>query len=126
LKAIFVHLSDIHFGQEKDGGTDAENADAKKRLIEDARAEVVKLNGEVLGVIVAGDIAYSGHDDQYALAGQWLAELTDAIGCERTDVQMIPGNHDIDRGRCDRSLPPPLSARDNDANRRFVGDSGRS
>ncbi len=99
MKAVFVHLSDIHFGQEKDGGTNAENADAKKRLIEDARAEVSKLGGKVHGVIVTGDIAYSGKEDEYALAGRWLAELTDAVGCERSDVQMIPGNHDIDRGK---------------------------
>ncbi|WP_164759247.1 metallophosphoesterase [Mesorhizobium sp. M6A.T.Ce.TU.002.03.1.1] len=99
MKAAFVHLSDIHFGQERDGGTNAENADAKKRLIEDARAEVGKLGGKVHGVIVTGDIAYSGNDDEYTLAGQWLADLTDAIGCERSDVQMIPGNHDIDRGK---------------------------
>lgn len=99
LKAVFVHLSDIHFGQERDGGTIVENADAKKRLIEDARAEVGKLGGKVNGVIVTGDIAYSGKEEEYILAGRWLAELTDAIGCDRSDVQMIPGNHDIDQGK---------------------------
>lgn len=99
MKAVFVHLSDIHFGQEKDGGTGAENADAKRRLIEDARAEVSKLDGKVCGVIVTGDIAYSGRAAEYASAAQWLADLTDAIGCERTDVQLVPGNHDIDRAK---------------------------
>lgn len=108
MKAVFVHLSDIHFGQEKDGGTSAENADAKKRLIEDARAEVGKLDGKVHGVIVTGDIAYSGKEEEYALAAEWLAELTDAIGCDRTDVQLVPGNHDIDRKKITNTIDSVL------------------
>lgn len=110
LKAIFVHVSDIHFGQEKDGGASASNDDAKRCLIEDARIEVQKLGAEAAGVIVTGDIAYSAQDDQYATAGQWLAELTDAIGCERTDVQMVPGNHDIDRNVITNTLETVLYA----------------
>ncbi|WP_273163644.1 metallophosphoesterase [Massilia timonae] len=108
MKAVFVHLSDIHFGQEKDGGTNAENTDAKRRLIEDARTEVRKLGGKVQGVIVTGDIAYSAKEDEYALAASWLAELTDAIGCERTDVQLVPGNHDIDRAKITNTIDSVL------------------
>ncbi|KWN65889.1 metallophosphoesterase [Burkholderia stagnalis] len=99
LKAIFVHLSDIHFGQEKNGGDVAVNNDAKRRLIDDARAEVAKLEAKASGVIVTGDIAYSGKEREYRTAAEWLAELTDAIGCERVNVQMVPGNHDIDRDK---------------------------
>lgn len=108
MKAVFVHLSDIHFGQEKDGGTDAENADAKKRLIEDACTEVGRFGGKVQGVIVTGDIAYSAKEKEYALAAAWLADLTDAIGCERTDVQLVPGNHDIDRAKITNSIDSVL------------------
>lgn len=110
MKAIFVHVSDIHFGQEKDGGSSASNADAKRCLIEDARIEVEKLGGKAAGVIVTGDIAYSAQVDQYAAAGQWLAELTDAIRCKRTDVQMVPGNHDIDRNVINNTLETVLFA----------------
>lgn len=103
-----MHLSDIHFGQEKDGGTDTVNADAKMRLIEDARVQVCKPGYTVNGVIVTGDIAFSGQEHQYAMAAQWLAQLTDAIGCDRTDVQMIPGNHDIDRKRITNTIDSVL------------------
>lgn len=108
MKSVFVHLSDIHFGQEKDGGTDAANADAKMRLIEDARVQVSKLGCKANGVIVTGDIAYSGQEHQYAMAAQWLAQLTDAIGCDRTDVQMVPGNHDIDRKKITNTIDSVL------------------
>jgi 3',5'-cyclic AMP phosphodiesterase CpdA len=110
LKTIFVHVSDIHFGQEKDGGLIASNDDAKRCLIEDARTEVRKFGGDAAGVIVTGDIAYSGKDAEYTSAGKWLAELTDAIGCERTDVQMVPGNHDIDRKAITNTLETILFA----------------
>ncbi|PXW28338.1 metallophosphoesterase [Paraburkholderia caballeronis] len=99
MKAIFVHLSDIHFGQEKNGGDVVVNEDAKQRLIEDAREEVAKLGGKASGVIVTGDIAYSGKEHEYRNAGAWLGELADAIGCERVKVQMVPGNHDMDRDK---------------------------
>ena len=99
-----MHLSDIHFGQERDGGTHAINEDAKARLIDDASAEVAKLGGRATGVIVTGDIAYSGKREEYQTAANWLGKLTDAIGCKRVDVQMIPGNHDIDRDKISTTI----------------------
>ena len=97
MAAVFVHLSDIHFGQEKDGGLLFINDDAKKRLLEDAAAEISKTGMSASGVIVTGDIAYAAKYEEYAKAGEWLDELADRIGCSRLDIQMVPGNHDIDR-----------------------------
>ena len=57
MAAVFVHLSDIHFGQEKDGGLLFINDDAKRRLLEDAAAEISKTGMSASGVIVTGDIA---------------------------------------------------------------------
>ena len=97
MAAVFVHLSDIHFGQEKDGGLLFINDDAKKRLLEDAAAEVSKMGMSASGVIVTGDIAYAAKYEEYAKAGEWLDELAERIGCSRLNIQMVPGNHDIDR-----------------------------
>lgn len=97
MKAVFVHLSDIHFGQEKDGGQVVVDADAKERLIDDAEAEFKKMGIAATGVILTGDIAYSAQPEQYEDAGRWLDRLTLKIGCSRYDIQMVPGNHDIDR-----------------------------
>lgn len=110
MKAIFVHVSDIHFGQEKDGGSIVSNDDAKRCLILDAKAELEKTGVNAAGVIVTGDIAYSAQDEQYADAAVWLADLTDAIGCKKTDVQMVPGNHDIDRKEITNTLETVLFA----------------
>lgn len=97
MTAIFIHLSDIHFGQEKDGGIVFINDDAKKRLIDDSAAEIAALGTNATGVIVTGDIAYAAKYEEYAKAGEWLDQLAERVGCSRLDIQMVPGNHDIDR-----------------------------
>ncbi|SDC45929.1 3',5'-cyclic AMP phosphodiesterase CpdA [Variovorax sp. CF079] len=97
MTAVFVHLSDIHFGQEK-GGWRFTNDDARRQLIADSAAVVASLpNAKASGIIVTGDIAYAGQREEYVTAGRWLDELADRVGCKPSDIQMVPGNHDIDR-----------------------------
>jgi hypothetical protein len=92
----FVHLSDIHFGQEK-GSQLIIHDDVKERLIEDAAHQVKEhVDGAANGIIVSGDIAYAGKTSQYRDAASWLDRLTAAVGCDKTAVQVVPGNHDID------------------------------
>lgn len=98
----FVHLSDIHFGQEKNGYLHI-NGDIKEQLIEDVRSVAMNLpNRKAAGILVTGDVAYSGKKREYDLAGAWLDRLTAAAGCDRTAVMMVPGNHDIDLGTVER------------------------
>jgi metallophosphoesterase superfamily enzyme len=97
VTAVFIHLSDIHFGQEKDGGVVFINDDAKRRLLDDAAAEVAKLGTNASGIILTGDIAYSAKYEEYVKAGEWLDQLAERVGCSRFDIQMVPGNHDINR-----------------------------
>ncbi len=60
MPITFVHLADIHFGQEE-GSEIVIHDDVKDRLIEDAAAVAAKAaNGRADGVIVSGDIAYAG------------------------------------------------------------------
>jgi calcineurin-like phosphoesterase family protein len=95
----FVHISDIHFGQEKRSGEVVVNNDVKERLIADAQRELNKLGKcPADGILVTGDVAYGGKFDQYKEAGVWLDKLAIAIGCSKTAVHLVPGNHDIDRG----------------------------
>ena len=99
MSVTFVHLSDIHFGQET-GGAIVVHDDVKERLIEDVTCVAKTLeNGRATGIIVTGDIAFGGRDDEYREAGDWLDKVADAAGCERHDIQVVPGNHDIDRAK---------------------------
>jgi calcineurin-like phosphoesterase family protein len=99
MSATFVHLSDIHFGQERDERVHI-HADVKEQLIVDAAGVIRTLPGGVAqGILVTGDVAFSGEREQYAAAAEWLDRLANAVGCEIFRIQMVPGNHDLDRNK---------------------------
>lgn len=98
-KIRMVHLSDIHFGQEKDG-TFHHQEDVRDAVARDCRVMRDKL-GTANGILVTGDIAYAGKKTEYDRAGVWLDAICDIVGCERRAVHIIPGNHDVDRSRID-------------------------
>jgi len=99
MSAVFVHVSDIHFGQERDHRLHTHN-DVKQQLIEDAREVVAKIPGGIAqGILVTGDIAQSGVKAEYDEAGKWLDALANSIGVPINCVQMVPGNHDLDRSK---------------------------
>ena len=90
----FVHLSDIHFGQERDGSL-VKHEDVREELLTDCITLRRRL-GNSDGILVTGDIAYSGKKEEYGHAGDFLDRLTVAVGCKRNSVLVIPGNHDVD------------------------------
>lgn len=96
---MFVHVSDIHFGQEK-GERIHIHTDVKQQLIIDAKEVISSFaGGKAHGILATGDIAHSGTWAEYDEAGIWLDELAKGIGVEIHQVQMIPGNHDLDRSK---------------------------
>lgn len=95
-KLVLVHLSDIHFTGSS--GTSIYDLDAEVRneILRDA-ATVTKGLGGATGVLVTGDIAFSGQRPEYERAASWLLEFCRAIGCPDESVWVVPGNHDVDR-----------------------------
>lgn len=95
-KLVLVHLSDIHFTGSS--GTSVYDLDAEVRneLLRDAATVTTELGGAT-GVLVTGDIAFSGQRAEYERAASWLLEFCLAIGCPNESVWVVPGNHDIDR-----------------------------
>src|SRR4051794_37701539 len=96
MPLTFIHLSDIHFGQEKGGRLIIHN-DVREQLLDDAESILSESRVPVQGMIVTGDLAYSGTPDEYEIAGRFLDSLAQRAGCVKTAVQLIPGNHDIHR-----------------------------
>jgi metallophosphoesterase superfamily enzyme len=109
MSSAYVHVSDIHFGQEK-GGEVFIHEDAKERLIDDVAKVIETVPAKkAAGIIVTGDIAYGGKTAQYKEAAKWLDRLSAAVGCEITDIQVVPGNHDIDHDEISQSAEWMLS-----------------
>lgn len=102
---VFVHLSDIHFRSRR--GDDVWDLDRELRneLERDLR-ELKQDLGQVSGILVTGDIAYSGTPEEYERAAGWLTTLCGILGCPEEDVWTVPGNHDVDRSvvRASRTL----------------------
>jgi predicted MPP superfamily phosphohydrolase len=95
-KLILVHLSDIHFT--KSSGTTVHDLDAdiRNELLRDA-SKLTKDIGAATGVLVTGDMAFSGQKEEYKRAADWLLEFCRGIGCPEESVWVVPGNHDVDR-----------------------------
>lgn len=91
-----VHLSDIHFSRTDDQTPWDLNSDVRHELTRD----ISRLKDTLThfdGVVVTGDVAFSGSSSEYGKATTWLKELCDRIGTPEENVWVVPGNHDVDR-----------------------------
>jgi len=62
-------------------------------------------------IFATGDIAYSGKAEEYSVATEFFDELLEAAGLNRSQLYVLPGNHDVDRS-VGRQLLRELPSRD--------------
>jgi predicted MPP superfamily phosphohydrolase len=99
---VLVHLSDLHLRADELRGGEAGDADIRNELREDLRRMSGEV-GSVTGVLIGGDLAYAGKDEEYDYAVTWLQGVCEVLGVPRDHVWMVPGNHDVDRSAVARS-----------------------
>lgn len=102
MSTVLVHLSDIHFRGGHSGTSHDLNTDLRDQLERDAKVMRDRL-GAIHGIIVSGDIGFSGKKEDYAIAGKWLDSLCSRLDCPTENVWLVPGNHDVDREIIDKS-----------------------
>jgi len=95
-KIVLVQLSDIHFVKASLVGPDVLDEDIRRELKRDVVALCGTL-GSAHGILVTGDIAFSGKVEEYKRAEEWLLELCRDTKCDEQNVWMICGNHDVQR-----------------------------
>jgi len=91
-----LHLSDLHFGYDKDATAEAQRSESLDLLVK----EVGKLKADWKPDILAisGDLTWQGRASGYPKLAEWLREkLFPATGLTAADCVICPGNHDIDR-----------------------------
>lgn len=93
----FVQTSDVHFRGYDDAEADDLDYELRNELLRDIRRNAADVGG-VSGVLVCGDIAFSGSETEYSQASSWLRDLCAAIEVEPWFVWVIPGNHDVQHG----------------------------
>jgi len=91
----FVHLSDLHINERGVGNPNDFDFDIRAQVEIDL-SDMKALYGPWTGILVSGDVAASGKQDEYAKAADWFGRLTDLLGCPTEDVWTVPGNHDVD------------------------------
>lgn len=106
-KVVLVHLSDIHFTRASGVSVHDLDRNVRNELVLDA-TKVAKEIGPVTGVLVTGDIAFSGSEVEFEHATNWLRDFCRAIGCAEESVWVVPGNHDVVRDKTKRKLTSML------------------
>ncbi len=66
-------------------------------LVEAVRAQAANDN-PLDFVIITGDIAYSGKQEEYKVAKAFCQSLLEAVDLPLDRLYLVPGNHDVDRG----------------------------
>lgn len=94
-KISFVHLSDIHFVKSSNNPADIDR-DLRDAIITDLKVNAKRELENVSGILVTGDIAFSGAETEYANAKAYLNEISDIFSIKPSDIYCVPGNHDVD------------------------------
>jgi Predicted phosphohydrolases len=92
----FIHLSDIHFNKHSGDVYDLDK-DLRNELLRDIKQNASKYLENVKGVLVCGDIAFSGKSHEYKVASDFLSEVCSSLGIPDEAVFCVPGNHDVDQ-----------------------------
>lgn len=99
----FIHISDIHFVKTSGDPYDIDD-ELRQAMLNDlnnfARQEFEQVNG----VLVCGDLAFSGQAEEYEIACQFLENVIKVFSLEKKDIYCVAGNHDVDQGVAKSSL----------------------
>jgi len=95
-KISFIHLSDIHFNRSSGNVADIDS-DLREAIIDDIKINAKAKLSDLQGVLVVGDIAFSGKSDEYEKSKDFLKRITDILGAKQNAVFCVPGNHDVDQ-----------------------------
>lgn len=90
----WLHVSDIHLTMSDDWAQDV----ALRAMCE----HISHQRGHETAsdfILMTGDVAFSGKNEEYARASRFFDVLSDASGVPRNLIFCIPGNHDVDRDR---------------------------
>jgi predicted MPP superfamily phosphohydrolase len=88
---VILHLSDLHFGREKD-------PHERTLVLGQLARELHSLEAEwqPTHLCITGDVADNGHSGEYKEAASWLHSFLKEFAINPEFVFICPGNHDVD------------------------------
>lgn len=96
LVLAFIHLSDIHFRNYSGDPYDVDQ-DLRDELLRDISNCYNKHVHRVDGILICGDIAFSGKESEYDAASNFLNNIFGLLQLDKSRVFCVPGNHDVDQ-----------------------------
>jgi len=91
----WLHISDLHWRESQAYDS---NLVARALLGDLAnRTMIAPQLAQIDFIFVTGDVAFSGHPEEYRLARQFFADLLRTTGVPKSRLFIVPGNHDVDR-----------------------------
>ena len=91
-KLTWLHLSDLHF---KSSDHWDENI-VLNALLRDIRECIDSQGLDLEFAVVSGDLAYSGAREEYAIVGKFFDKLLGVTNLKKSQLFVVPGNHDVD------------------------------
>lgn len=107
-KLSFIHLSDIHFVRSSNNPDDIDKP-LRKAILTDLKTNAQNILDNVTGILVTGDIAFSGSGEEYNIAKDYLNEICDIFNIKPSDVYCVPGNHDVNQDAIIKSTFIPMA-----------------
>ena len=99
----FIHISDIHFAKTSGDPYDIDK-ELRQAMLNDlnssAKIKLVKVDG----ILVCGDLAFSGKDAEYNIACEFLSDVIKIFNLEKKDIYCVAGNHDVDQSVIKNSI----------------------
>ncbi len=92
----FLHLSDIHFRNRSTGDQFDLEAQLRRSMLNDIVSKPAN-GADYDGLLITGDIAFSGKKEEYDRAKSWLDEIYSMAAVPPENSYVIPGNHDVNR-----------------------------
>ncbi|MBN1063618.1 metallophosphoesterase family protein [Clostridium botulinum] len=92
----FIHLSDIHFTKYSGDKFDIDY-DLRNEIVRDIAKNAKVCLENIKGILVCGDIAFSGQESEYEKAKDFLKEICSVLSLSETEVYCVPGNHDVNQ-----------------------------
>lgn len=98
---FILHLSDLHFGDEHAFRNHLATAPrtGKERMLDALLSDLPAAGigpDDVALVFATGDFTWRGESHEFANAESFLVDLADALGLHRSQLLIVPGNHDIE------------------------------
>lgn len=94
---ILAHVSDIHFRRKRQGSDNYGHDDDLRNEMKRDLGVMARRFGALHGILVTGDVAFSGESEEYKRADQWLTDVCGETGCPEQNIRVISGNHDVKR-----------------------------